>query len=343
MFEQIIKSWNSLSNQKKFVIVVALIALFVTVIYFIIKLTSVPTSVPTSPKKGQALKSATSTVVIPKFLSSDDNGNISLFDLDKHTTENDFSALSLSTPGNVNVEGKLCIGSTCFTETDLRQLILDSDVICTYKPSQVFNLIAKNNLGKTFRNKFTKSRLPTTEQNNDIIWGTIVTETPPDNNARIKQTIYCEFFPKNVMVRFSKNIIIGGTTSIFTNGTYTIATPDNDVWEPFKVENAPFIQGSNGLLMKNWKFDDNNGLRVHYDEDKDVVASKTGYDETTQKFLVQPDGKGWMKSQGYLDDVLRLNQKYYMQQGDERLRWYDAYMYKDNRNATTFLFKKDNI
>ena len=76
--------------------------------------------------KMMALKATGSTVVIPKFLSSDDNGNLSLFDLDKHTTENDFSAVSLtSLKGGINVaEGaRLCIGSTCVSENDLQQLL----------------------------------------------------------------------------------------------------------------------------------------------------------------------------------------------------------------------------
>jgi hypothetical protein len=257
--------------------------------------------------KMMALKSSSSNVVIPKFLSSDDNGNLSLFDLDKHTTENDFSAVSLSSlKGDIKVaEGaKLCIGKTCVSEFDLKQILLGDDTICSYKPSQVFNIIANNSLGKTFKNKFTKTSLPASEQTNvSINWGTIVSETPPDNNAKIKQTIYDEF-SNRILVRFSKNGITG-STPIFTDANYNKTTNANDVWEPFSEVGTPFIQGSSGLLMQNWKLVDNGGLRFHYDADKNIVAQKTGYDAVSQKFLLTTDDKTWTKSSEYFDKSIK--------------------------------------
>jgi hypothetical protein len=244
-------------------------------------------------------------IVIPKFLSSDDNGNLSLFDLDAHTTKNDFSAKSLSSlEGNIKVAtgGQLCIGSTCVSENDLEQLLVGSDIICTYKPSQVFNIIAKNNIQRTFKNKFTKTSLPASEQGTiSINWGIIVTEITY-NNAQIKQTVY-DSFTSRISVRYSKNRLTDGNAGIFTDGTYKTATPANDVWEPFSNAN-PFIQGSDGLLMKNWKLVDNNGLRFHHDANQDVVAQKTGHDPNTQKFLIHVDGWSWEKGiNGYHNDI----------------------------------------
>jgi hypothetical protein len=298
--------------------------------------------------KMMALKSTTSTVVIPKFLSSDDNGNLSMFDLDKHTTENDFSALSLSSlKGGIKVAAgaQLCIGSTCVSEFDLKQILLGDDKICGYKPSEVFNIIASNSLGKAFKNKFTKTSLPASEQTNvSINWGTIVTETPPDNNAKIKQTIYDEFTSR-VLCRYSKNAITG-TTPIFTNNTYKTATPVNDVWEPFSEVGTPFIQGSSGLLMQNWKLVDNDGLRIHHDTDKNVVAQKIGYDAVSQKILFEPTGKTWTKTTNYIEDTfatksqsIKQGDEVFFWHGGEKLKWQNSYMYKDTANGTKFLLR----
>jgi hypothetical protein len=301
--------------------------------------------------KMMALKSSTSTVVIPKFLSSDDNGNLSMFDLDKHTTENDFSAVSLtSLKGDIKVAtgAKLCIGTTCVSEFDLKQILLGDDTICSYKPSQVFNIIANNSLGKAFKNKFTKASLPASEQTNVFInWGTIVTETPPDNNAKIKQTIYDEF-SNRILFRFSKNAITGATP-IFTDNNYNKTTTANDVWELFSEVGTPFIQGSSGLLMKNWKLVDNGGFRLHYDADQNIVSSKTGYDEVSQKFLLGADGKGWDKASGYYSDKLatlatkaeaiKQGDEVFFWHGGEKLKWHNSYMYKDNANPTKFLLR----
>jgi hypothetical protein len=98
-------------------------------------------------------------VVIPKFLCSDDNGNLSMFDLDKHTTDFGFLARSLTSTTSVTADtlnitgdklkiasdgnitskaniscnnitssakvtgGQLCIGNTCIDESQLKQLI----------------------------------------------------------------------------------------------------------------------------------------------------------------------------------------------------------------------------
>ena len=248
--------------------------------------------------KMMALKATGSTVVIPKFLSSDDNGNLSLFDLDKHTTENDFSAVSLtSLKGDIKVAAgsQLCIGSTCISEADLKQIGYDGkshENVITYKPSDIYNKLAMKQPGRKYTRYFYKFSLPASEQAGvPFNEGNIVTEIPAGADGFIKQTIYdtTNTVP-NVACRYSK-------TSL-----KNIANDDN--WGPFSVIGTPFIQGSDGLLMKNWKLVDNNGLRFHHDAKQDVVAQKTGHDPNTQKFLIHVDGWSWEKGiNGYHNDI----------------------------------------
>jgi len=299
--------------------------------------------------KMMALKSSTSNVTIPKFLSSDDNGNLSLFDLDAHTTKNDFSAASLtSLTGNINVaaESKLCIGSTCVSENDLKQLLLGGDIICTYKPSQVFNIIAKNNVGKTFKNVFTKALLPASEQATvGINWGTIVTETLPYNNAKIKQTIY-QSYGTGQQCRYSKNTLnSNGGTGIFTDDTYKTATAINDLWEPFTEIGTPFIHGHSALIMNNWKLTDtNDAIRFIYSEDKKTLLT-AGMNE--QKFIAVNDGRIYSKKSGYIDDAMvkyvddiRIStpEFNYKDDGNQHYLW----AHKDNQGEILVRWKDDN-
>jgi len=116
-------------------------------------------------------------VIIPKFLSSDDNGNLSMFDLDKHTTDFGFSAKNLSTPGKVT-GGQLCIGSTCIDENQLKQLVRP-EVSTEKKPTDYYNLS-------------TNSSLIYEEQQNVAIigWSTVKTIVPHTKNHRIVQQAY---------------------------------------------------------------------------------------------------------------------------------------------------------
>jgi hypothetical protein len=148
-------------------------------------------------------------VVIPKFLSSDDNGNLSMFDLDKHTTDFGFSAKSLtsttsvtaptlnitgdnlkiSSDGNITSKaditssakikgGQLCIGDTCIDENQLKQLVRP-EISTEKKPSDYYNLP-------------TNSSLIYEEQQNvaTIGWSTVKTIIPHTRNHRIVQQAY---------------------------------------------------------------------------------------------------------------------------------------------------------
>jgi len=174
-------NWKDLTNNQKIGSVIAVIAVAVLIIlivwYFVGFTSTVDESTTGKAMKGQALKSSSSNVLIPKFLSSDDNGNLSLFDLDKHTTENDFSAKSLSTPGKVT-GGQLCIGSTCIDESQLKQLIR-SEVSTQKKPSDYYNLP-------------TDSSLIYEEPQNvaTIGWSTVKTIIPHTRSHRIVQYAY---------------------------------------------------------------------------------------------------------------------------------------------------------
>lgn len=284
MFEQIIKNWNSLSNQKKFVIVVALIALFVTVIYFIIKLTEVPTEVPTSsptsaptsPKKGQALKSATSKFVIPKFLSSDDNGNLSLFDLDKHTTENYFSALSLSTPGNVTAVGnvtagsgkQLCIGSTCINENQLKQLIRDDKDI-EYKPSEYYEMTGSTLIFEHYQNVAT------------LGWSLVKTIVPGNKALRIVQQAYKASWTANTTLD-------SDVAKMYTR--YSLS--DKTGIEKDVTKNG-WTLWSDDIYINDWKISAKDGhLRYYYDNNQLFLVNKLTSDV-------------WSKSTGYLDKSIK--------------------------------------
>ena len=144
------------------------------------------------------------------------------------------------TTSTLNITGnKLCIGSSCISEVDLKQILYGDDKICGYKPSQVFNITASNSFGKTFKNKFTKTSLPENERTTmPINWGTIETEIAPDYNAKIKQTVYDEF-TNRVACRYSKNMIARGLptdTPIFSDNNYNNIITANDVWGPFSTE-----------------------------------------------------------------------------------------------------------
>jgi hypothetical protein len=151
-------------------------------------------------------------VVIPKFLSSDDNGNLSLFDLDKHTTDFGFLAKSLTSTtsvtaptlnitgdnlkissdgndGNITSKaditssakikgGQLCIGNTCIDENQLKQLVRP-EVSTEKKPTDYYNLS-------------TNSSLIYEEQQNvaTIGWSTVKTIIPHTRNHRIVQQAY---------------------------------------------------------------------------------------------------------------------------------------------------------
>jgi hypothetical protein len=270
--------------------------------------------------KMMALKSTTSTVTIPKFLSSDDNGNLSMFDLDKHTTENDFSAVSLSSlKGDIKVAAgaQLCIGSTCISEADLKQLGYDGashENVITYKPSEIFNKLAMKTPGRKYTRYFYRTWLPESQRAGvPLIEGNIVTEIPAGQDGFIKQTIYdTSNTVPNVACRYSK-------TSL-----KNIANDDN--WGPFSIIGTPFIHGSSGLLMQNWKLIDNGGLRFHHDADQNIVSSKTGYDAVSQKFLMGPDGKGWEKASGYYSDKFAtLATKAEAIKTGDKVTMYDSY------------------
>lgn len=211
----------------------------------------------------------------------------------RYTTENDFSAKSLSSlSGDIKVVtgSKLCIGSTCISEADLKQVIYDGETaegIVAYKPSEIFNKLALKTTGRKYTRYFLKDSLPVSEQVGvSFNEGNIVTEIPSDMKGFIKQTIYdtTNKIP-NVMCRYSKT------------GLENIDNDDN--WTPFSVVGTPFIHGSNGLLMDKWKLVDNDGLRFHYDGNQNIVSSKTGFDEISQKFLMYVDGTAWDRENGF--------------------------------------------
>jgi hypothetical protein len=163
--------------------------------------------------KMMALKSSSSNVVIPKFLSSDDNGNLSLFDLDKHTTENDFSAKSLTSTtsvtaptlnitgdnlkiasnGNITSKadiscnnitssakvtgGQLCIGSTCINENQLKQLIR-VDHNAQIKPSEYYAMEGDTLLFEHYQNV------------TGLGWSLVKTIVPGNKSVRIFQQAY---------------------------------------------------------------------------------------------------------------------------------------------------------
>jgi hypothetical protein len=285
-------NWKDLTNKQKMIgiVIVIAVAVLISIVWYSGGFTStVDESTAGKAMKAQALSSS-SNVLIPKFLSSDDNGNLSLFDLDKHTTENDFSAKSLSSlKGDIKVAAgaQLCIGSTCISEADLKQIGYDGashESVITYKPSEIFNKLAMKTAGRKYTRYFYKFSLPASEQAGvPFDEGNIVTEIPAGQDGFIKQTIYdtTNTVP-NVACRYSK-------TSL-----KNIANDDN--WGPFSVVGTPFYQGSNGLLMQNWKLVDSGGLRFHYDANQSIVAQKTGFDAVTQKFLMATDGKAWDSS-----------------------------------------------
>jgi len=292
-------NWKDLTNNQKIGSVIAVIAVAVLIIlivwYFVGFTSTVDESTTGKATKAQALKSSSSNVLIPKFLSSDDNGNLSLFDLDKHTTENDFSAKSLtSLSGDIKVPTgyQLCIGSTCISEADLKQIGYDGashESVITYKPSEIFNKLAMKTAGRKYTRYFYRTLLPASEQAGvPFDEGNIVTEIPAGSKGFIKQTIYdtTNTVP-NVACRYSKTNL------------ENIANDDN--WGPFSVVGTPFYQGSNGLLMQNWKLVDSGGLRFHYDANPSIVSQKRGFDAVTQKFLVATDDRTWAKSSGYFD------------------------------------------
>ena len=132
--------------------------------------------------KMMALKSSTSTVVIPKFLSSDDNGNLSMFDLDKHTTDNDFSALSLSTPGKVTAKGdvtggRLCIGNTCIDENQLKQLVR-GDINVDLNPLDYYEMTGTTLLLEHYQDV------------KPLGWSLVKTIVPGNKGMRIVQQAY---------------------------------------------------------------------------------------------------------------------------------------------------------
>lgn len=251
------------------------------------------------PGKMMALKSSGENVIIPNFLTSDVNGNLDVFDLDKHTSTYGFSAASLTAlTGDIKVPtgAQLCIGSTCISEADLKQLGYDGkshESVIAYKPSDIYNKLAMKTPGRTYTRYFYKSSLPASEQAGvPLFEGNIVTEMPAGADGYIKQTIYDTNTVPNVACRYSK-------TSL-----KNIANDDN--WGPFSVVGTPFYQGSNGLLMTNWKITDtNDAVRFHHDADRNVVAQKMGVDDKSQKFIVENNGKPWSKSTGYLDTVVK--------------------------------------
>ena len=244
--------------------------------------------------KMMALKSTESNVIIPKFLSSDDNGNLSLFDLDKHTTENDFSAVSLTTlKGDIKVAAgaQLCIGSTCISEADLKQIGYDGashESVITYKPSDIFNKLAMKTAGRKYTRYFWKSSLPTSQQAGvPFNEGNIVTEIPAGQDGFIKQTIYdtTNTVP-NVACRYSKTNL------------KNIANDDN--WGPFSIIGTPFIHGSSNLIMNKWKLSDTiDAARFYYATDQTKLLNAGMND---QKFIVQTGGKGWDSANGYYSD-----------------------------------------
>ena len=247
--------------------------------------------------KMMALKSTTSTVVIPKFLSSDDNGNLSMFDLDKHTTENDFSAVSLSSlKGDIKVAAgaQLCIGSTCISEADLKQLGNDGashENVITYKPSEIFNKLAMKTAGRKYTRYFYRTSLPESQRAGvPLIEGNIVTEIPAGQDGFIKQTIYdTSNTVPNVACRYSK-------TSL-----KNIANDDN--WGPFSIIGTPFYQGSPNLIMNKWKLSDTtDAARFYYDADQTKLLN-AGMNE--QKFIVETGGKGWDSANGYYSEKFK--------------------------------------
>jgi len=152
-------------------------------------------------------------VVIPKFLSSDDNGNLSMFDLDKHTTDFGFSAKSLTsttsvTAPNLNITGdnlkiasdgnitskaniscnnitssakvtggQLCIGSTCINENQLKQLIR-VDHNAQIKPSEYYAMEGDTLLFEHYQNV------------TGLGWSLVKTIVPGNKDVRIFQQAY---------------------------------------------------------------------------------------------------------------------------------------------------------
>jgi hypothetical protein len=291
-------NWKDLTNNQKIGSVIAVIAvavLILSIVWYSGGFTStVDESTAGKAMKGQALKSSSSNVLIPKFLTSDDNGNLSLFDLDKHTTENDFSAKSLtSLSGDIKVPTgyQLCIGSTCISEADLKQLGYDGashENVITYKPSEIFNKLAMKTAGRKYTRYFYRTSLPESQRAGvPLIEGNIVTEIPAGQDGFIKQTIYdTSNTVPNVACRYSK-------TSL-----KNIANDDN--WGPFSIIGTPFIHGSSNLIMNKWKLSDTiDAARFYYATDLTNLLNAGMND---QKFIVETGGKGWDSANGYYSD-----------------------------------------
>lgn len=160
-------------------------------------------------------------IVIPKFLSSDDNGNLSMFDLDKHTTDFGFSAKSLtsttsvtapslnitgdnlkiSSDGNITSKaniscnnitssakvtgGQLCIGSTCIDETQLKQLIR-YDQPNQIKPSEYYAMPGTTLIFEHYQ---------------DVVglgWSIVKTIVPGNKSMRIVQQAYAASWTGNL-------------------------------------------------------------------------------------------------------------------------------------------------
>ena len=219
--------------------------------------------------KMMALKSSTSTVVIPKFLSSDDNGNLSMFDLDKHTTDNDFSALSLSTPGKVTAKGdvtggRLCIGNTCIDENQLKQLVR-GDINVDLNPLDYYEMTGTTLLLEHYQDV------------KPLGWSLVKTIVPGNKVMRIVQQAYKSAWTGNASLD-------SDVSKMYTR--YSLSDKIGIEKDPTKNGWTPW---SNDIYINDWKITATDGhLRYYYNND--------------QRFLVNKETSDvWSKSTGYLD------------------------------------------
>ena len=221
-------------------------------------------------------------VIIPKFLSSDDNGNLSMFDLDKHTTDFGFSAKSLSTTGDVTGV-RLCIGSTCIDENQLKQLVRP-EVSTEKKPSDYYNLS-------------TNSSLIYEEQQNVAIIGlsTVKTIVPHTKTNRIVQQAYKiganDTDVSKIYTRYSLSDKAGIAAEPTKNGwtAWKSELYVGDVKEIGKI--IPDLVLNDWSLVKNAA---GNGLSFKYKNEERVFLNG-----------ISTTGSLWCKYGNYLDTCIK--------------------------------------
>jgi len=285
-------------------------------------------------KKVQAIKSLDSTNIIPKFLTSDDNGNLSLFDLDKHTTNNDFSAKSLKSlssitasgnaeiSGNANISGKInsiYVGGGISTISDrggYEPLKTPKDFV-NFVKAQINN--SDTNLGTVGNSPYYKYTCLIDKNKLDkfpyglngqypIIETTIINKQNP---LRVELTDISGY---NKYIRLSE--YSGGNDGYF-----------GDKWKTEWIQ----IQGDAIDLTNSknvWRISSSTGqLRIHTLNNPSTFNTDPGINY--ENLVVENDGRLWNKYDGYLNDTFVKKSNLKITSGNSESKW-NGYVISSN-------------